>query len=387
MDTAYDSTGRKHSVSNSHYSSSSPTDGTTTYSYDGLDRVTSITEPSGGTKTRSYKPETNSIMAQDGDEIQNYKNTFVDAFGRTIQVNLFPSTVARTAYTYDTLNNLTKTDESGANWSNDRVRTFTYDSLSRRTSVSDPEANAINYTYDSNGNVLTEVNGRGKTITYQYDALNRLTSRSYNDGVTPTANFVYDACPGSGCPSGVSPQYPVGRMVKAYTSSAQTFYSYDVLGRSAKQWQCTPVNCGTGFIAFTYGHNYEGGQTSVSYNGNFTISQAYDAMGRITQLTNSSSNQYNPATIVSVSQFSPISEPTQLSFGNGLAETRTYNPRKQASQLRVYSPPSTDVLNQRLLGEILSFPTMTTAFSGAGTPAVPAHRHSAEAIRMTERTV
>jgi RHS repeat-associated protein len=241
---------------------------------------------------------------------------------------------------------LTQVDESGSNWSNDRVRTFTYDSLSRLTSISNPEGSTINYTYDSNGNTLTKVNGRGTTISYQYDALNRLTSKSYNDGVTPTANFVYDACPSGGCPSGVSPQYPVGRMVKAYSSSAQTFYSYDVRGRNAEQWQCTPVNCGTSFIAFTYTHNYIGGQSSISYNGNFTISQAYDAVGRITQLTNSNSNTYNPATIVSLSQISPIGAPTQLGFGNGLAETRAYNPRLQPTQLRVYSPPSTDVLNQ-----------------------------------------
>jgi YD repeat-containing protein len=349
VDTTYDSNGRIHTVKNPHYTASSPTDGITTYSYDGLDRVTVITEPSGGTKTRSYTPDANAIMVQQQDEIQNSANSWVDAFGRTLQVNLFPgSGTVRTQYTYDILNNLTKVDESGTNWSNDRVRTFTYDSLSRLINASNPEANAIAYTYDSNGNILTKVNGRGTTITYQYDALNRLASRAYNDGMTSTANFVYDACPSGGCPTGVSPQYPVGRLIKTYTSSAQMFYSYDVLGRNAEQWQCTPINCSTGFIAFTYTHNYQGAQTSISYNGNFTISQAYDSAGRITQLTNSNSNQFNPAMILSMSQFSPVGPPTQISFGNGLAETETYNNRLQPTQLRVYLPPSSDVLNQTL---------------------------------------
>src|SRR5207245_4636598 len=176
-------------------------------SYDGLDRVTTVTEPSGGSETHSYTPDANSIMVQDRDELGNTKNSWVDAFGRTLQVNLFPeSGTVRTQYTYDILNNLTKVDESGTSFSNDRIRMFTYDSLSRLTSVSNPEASAINYTYEGDGNLATKVNGRGTTITYSYDALNRLTSRSYNDGTTPTDNFVYDACPTGGGHSGVSQQ-------------------------------------------------------------------------------------------------------------------------------------------------------------------------------------
>lgn len=375
VDTTYDPNGRIYTVKNPHYSGSSPTDGTTTYSYDGLDRVTRVAQPSGGSQTHSYTPDASSIMVQDSDELGNVKNSWVDAFGRIGQVNLFPgSGVVRTQYTYDILNNLTRVDESGTSWSNDRIRTFTYDSLSHLLSVGNQEANAVNYTYDADGNLQTKVNGRGTTITYSYDALNRLTSRSYNDSVTPTANFVYDACPTGGCPSGVSPQYPVGRVVKAYTSSAQTFYSYDVLGRNAKQWQCTPVNCATGFIAFTYTHNYLGEQSSISYNGNFTISQAYDSVARITQLTNSNPNTYNPATIVSVSQFSPIGVPTQMSFGNGLAEALAYNNRLQPTQLRVYSPPSTDVLNQTFTWGDPNYANYDNgvlwawAASGSGTP-------------------
>jgi RHS repeat-associated protein len=360
VDTGYDSNGRVHTVSNPHYPSSSPTDGTMTYSYDGLDRVLSLTEPSGGSETTAYNPDANSIMVQDSDELGNTKNSWVDAFGRTIQVNLFPgSGVIRTQYTYDLLNNLTKVDESGTNWSNDRVRTFTYDSLSRVLSATNPESGTTcfgtvsggvcqNNGYDGNSNLIYKTNARGTTTTLAYDALNRLTSRSYNDGITPTANFIYDGCPTGGCPSGVSPQNPVSRMVEGYTSSGKTFYSYDVMGRYAKQWQCTPVNCGSSFIAFTYTHNYLDEQSSLSYNGNFTISQAYDGVARIYQVTNSNSNQYNPATIINVSQFSPIGLPTQISFGNGLAETRAYNNRLQTTQLRVYSPPSTDVLNQTL---------------------------------------
>jgi len=384
VDTTYDSNGRTYTVSNPHYTSSSPTDGTSTYTYDGLDRITSISEPSGGTKTLSYTPQTSSILVHDVDEVSNIKDSEIDAFGRTVQVSLFPASgTVYTYYTYDLLNNLTKVDEAGTGGGNDRIRTFIYDSLSRLLSVTNPESATTCYGtvsgglcqnngYDANGNLIHRTDARGITTTSSYDSLNRLTSRSYNDGVTPTANFVYDACPTGGCPSGVAPQYPVGRVVKAYNSNAQTYYSYDVLGRNAEQWQCTPLNCGTGFIAFTYTHNYLAEQSSISYNGNFTISQAYDAVGRITQLTNSVSNTYNPATIINVSQFSPIGLPTQLSYGNGLAEVRSYNNRLQPTQMRVYTPPSTDTLNQTFTwtnpqnqnnGVLTGF-----AASGTGTP-------------------
>lgn len=41
-------------------------------------------------------------------------------------------------------------------------------------------------------NVCSRTEARGITTTYHYDAMNRLTAKSYSDG-TPVANFWYDS--------------------------------------------------------------------------------------------------------------------------------------------------------------------------------------------------
>jgi RHS repeat-associated protein len=296
-----------------------------------------------------------------------------------------------TNYFYDALGNLTCVEQRGdaaatgcANSESSdatsawRIRRFTYDSLSRLLSAKNPESGATTYTYDANGNLLTKTDARGVITNYSptespIDDLNRVTKKTYSDG-TPSASFAYDSCVG-GCPSGFTASNPVGRLVKAFTPNTQAFYSYDVMGRNTALWQCTPLNCGGTFMAFTYGYNLSGGQTSLSYNGAFTISQAYNGAGQITQLTNSASDANNPSPLVTVLQFTPDGSAKQLAFGNGLEETRAYNNRQQVTQMRVYkSSPAADVLNQQFTwanaqsqnnGNLMGF-----SAAGSGTPTV-----------------
>lgn len=111
-----------------------------------------------------------------------------------------------TDYTYDPLNNLTAVNQKGASGDTARYRTFGYDSLSRLTNVCNPEAIAtgnsctpsgpwsVTYVYDADGNVITRTDARGIVTNYAYDALNRVTSKSYtNDPAnTPTLTYGYD---------------------------------------------------------------------------------------------------------------------------------------------------------------------------------------------------
>jgi RHS repeat-associated protein len=254
-----------------------------------------------------------------------------------------------TFYSYDPLGNLVSVNESGS-----RVRNFAYDPLSRLISVTNPESGTVVYHYDQDtncpspnsfaGQLVSKTDARGIRTCMQYDPLNRVTQKNYSDGVTPTATFAYDTC--SGCPSGFSAGYSVGHLTEAVAANTRSFYGYDKRGRNASQFQCTPLNCGSNtYVGFNYTHTSLGGQTSISYNNAFTITQNYDSTNRVNQVTNSYTDQYNPSNLISVSQFWPTGQPNQLSFGNGLAEIRTYNSRLQPTQLRVYKT-SGDVLNE-----------------------------------------
>ncbi len=142
------------------------------------------------------------------------------------------------------------------------------------------------YTYDANGNVRTKTDARGVTITYNYDTLNRLLSKSYSDGTTPYSCYQYDApttvnaigrlsaewtVPGSqsgGC-VGTAP-------TNGFITMRQTM-AYDAMGRVRSEQQCTPNASGPGNC------------TSSSPNP-FTLSYQYDLAGNTTAYTNGVSN-------------------------------------------------------------------------------------------------
>ena len=98
-----------------------------------------------------------------------------------------------TNYSYDVLGNLLTVGQGV------QTRTFVYDSLSRLKSATNPESGTISYSYDNNGNLTTKTDARGVITSYVYDALNRVTQRSYaaptnpaNYEATPTVNYTYE---------------------------------------------------------------------------------------------------------------------------------------------------------------------------------------------------
>src|SRR5207248_10225247 len=101
------------------------------------------------------------------------------------------------------------------------TRTFTYDSLSRLLTASNPESGAMTYTYDADGNLATKMDARSVTITYGYDALNRLISKTYpNPATDPTVNYSYDAFV-----SGTN--FGIGRRTGMTDASGSSSWTYD----------------------------------------------------------------------------------------------------------------------------------------------------------------
>src|SRR5262249_4402028 len=237
-----------------------------------------------------------------------------DGLGRTRSVFEDPAGVNyETDYQYDTLGNLLRVDQKGSapgdstKW---RTRTFTYDSLSRLITSSNPESGTICYGvwqspppgtdlgtvckngYDANGNLLKKTapapNQTGTltvTTTYTYDALNRLTQKSYSDGTTKSAYFSFDVAPAWGVPvSNI-----VGRLTWLHSDltgpRGGSIFSYDSMGRVVMNDQCTPANCGSGLFATSYAYDLGGNLTSYTTGPGVLFSQAFNAAGRVTQLT------------------------------------------------------------------------------------------------------
>jgi len=130
-DTTYDGLGQVWKESNPHRSGSLLTDGTTTNSYDALGRIISITHPDGTAATSSYSGNCTTIT----DETNRSRKSCSDGLGRMTGVWEDPSGLNyATSYGYDALGDLTNVLQNGS-----RPRAFTYDSLGRLLSASNPE--------------------------------------------------------------------------------------------------------------------------------------------------------------------------------------------------------------------------------------------------------
>jgi RHS repeat-associated protein len=370
-DSTYDGNGRVYTVSNPYCSTSDPTYGITSYLYDAIGRTMQVTNQDGTTVTTTYASTTAGSATEVTDEgngtrpIQRISQ--VDALGRLVSVcevtnatqagslnntpaacNLAISgTGFLTSYTYNSLNDLLSVSQGG-----NLPRTFTYDWLSRLLTAANPEAGTLTYTYDLDpncaspnsfaGDLVSKLDARGVRTCVQYDALHRMTQKNYTGGpvATPTANFYYDQCPTSGtpCPSGASIQNPVGRLVESSNSNARTFESYDQMGRVANEWQCTPVNCASGYYPLAFGHNYLSDLTSESNGLGVTVSYGYDTAAHLISATSSLSDSNHPANLVNIQLINALGLPVLETLGSGVTETATYTPRTWLQSLSANGP-------------------------------------------------
>jgi YD repeat-containing protein len=216
-----------------------------------------------------------------------------------------------TDYGYDALNDLLSvTQWGGASGSSGaRTRAFSYDSLSRLLNACNPETIpsgsscsasgpwGASYSYDGDGNVLTKTDARNITTTSTYDALNRLTQKSYSDGVTPTSLFVYDV---ENITFG-TPNFPtqrfttsnvVGRLsvtcvVVSAVCQSMTAYSYDPMGRIIETLSNTPSFPTTGTVyAVSATYDLAGDRTSLTNSTGRTFNYTYDPAGRLQTASN-----------------------------------------------------------------------------------------------------
>ena len=145
--------------------------GTTSYSYDKLNRLESVTAPDGGVTSYSY-----------------------DAVGNLLSIT-YPNDVV-TSLTYDALNRVTQIETRDR----DSLLLASYSYTLGATGdvlrvVEAPSGRSVDYSYDANRQLLSEVihdpaDGQ-RTISYSYDTVgNRL---SKNDSVEGVTSYSYDA--------------------------------------------------------------------------------------------------------------------------------------------------------------------------------------------------
>ena len=363
-DTTYDALGRVSGVSNPYRSTSDPTYGWTTYLYDALGRKTGQHQ-SDGVSILSWLYSGPTVTSTDEAGVQMQHTT--DGLGRLTQVVELGTTASplslTTLYNYDTLGNLSTVSQNGGSGNTPRARNFSYDSLSRLLTSTNPETGTICYGqwsgsncingYDANGNLQYKTDARGVVTHYTYDNLNRLLSKTYPAG-TASACYQYDSSSVAGAGGNL-----IGRLTNKWTQAGacpsppsppatpltfRSYLSYDAMGRLLNERQCTRSNCGTTSYAPSYTYDLAGHIiTHTNGTGAFTFTDSYDAAGRLASVVSNNtqyiSNLFTVPTSVSVtpcnsttsgqtqSGYSPAGGLMNATFGYYLQLNRGYDTR------------------------------------------------------------
>ena len=233
-----------------------------TYAYDLLGRMTSAVQ-NGITNSMTWDAlgRMTSETSPQGTVSSEY-----DLAGRRTSVTLPGATTLYANYDYDLLGNVTAIRENGAT----NLATYTYDSLSRRSSVTLGNGVVQGYTYDSASRLATQTNDLANaandlTRTFSYNPASQIGSvTASNDAYAWTGAVAVDR------------GYTSNGLNQHLTAGSATF-SYDSRGNLT----------GDGTTTFTY--SSENQLTGAS--GGVSGSLSYDPMGRLYQVTGSGTSR------------------------------------------------------------------------------------------------
>ena len=257
--------------------------GTWTYDHDAAGRLTKVTAPSSRsvTLTRTSKGQVSKLTYSDGTPAVSYtydlagnRSTVVDAQGTTSYsynaVNAVTSVghngTALFTYAYDEAGQLsTRTIPDGS-----AATQFAYDQDSRLISVTSGGASLATYSYDkATGTVTTALQG-GVNNTLQIDAAGRPVTVQAKKGTTTLTRSQYSLD-------------ELGSPTQVVNSDGTTdSYAYSPLNRlTAACYGATTCSAGTTTAAFRYSYDGDGNITSV-IQPTGTTTYTYDSAGRIT---------------------------------------------------------------------------------------------------------
>ena len=201
----------------------------------------------------------------------------------------------QTLYDYDTANRLQTTTDADL-----KVTQFEYNARSQMTKVTDALTQAYNFSYDPLGRLLSQTRA-GSTMTYQYDAVGNRINRTDYIG-RPTA-YTYDTINRLKTIKYLPPTPDAGTIVPPQPPTLQVTYNYDALSRLT-----SAVNQ-TGTVSFTYdtrgrmatttdvwgkvltyGYDDASNRNLLKLDGTNYASYGYDDANRLTTLTNSADN-------------------------------------------------------------------------------------------------
>ena len=148
------------------------------FGYDGSLRVTSVTDALGNVvEAHTYDSQGRALTSEKQGGVEHYSLSYVS----DTETDVTDALSHVTKYTFDTSNgrNVVTRVEGlcSCGGSGSQVQTWTYDNQLNVTAKTDALNHTASYTYDGNGNRLTETDAVG-TVTYTYNGFAEVLTRT-----------------------------------------------------------------------------------------------------------------------------------------------------------------------------------------------------------------
>jgi RHS repeat-associated core domain len=294
---------------------------TTSYSYDGYDRLSQITYPNSTYELKTYDSNDNLLTHRKRDGvilrytydakgqtkslvIPNESTIYYNYDGLGRETEVVRGTQI-TSYSYDGLSRLAQLTTNG------RTLSYQYNAASQRTRLTFPDGFYVTYHYDNAGN-LTEIRQQGTTTilanaydrigrvksvsraggassAISYDRMNRLTQYTHS-GVT-TINYTYNPASqlAQRSVTNVNHQIQVPTLAtESYTSNNLNQYTRVSAGGVSKTINHSTAGNLTGFDGWSYQYDNQNRLKQASKSGT-TVTLTYDATGQLNSTTHNGS--------------------------------------------------------------------------------------------------
>jgi RHS repeat-associated protein len=173
-----------------------------------------------------------------------------------------------------------------------------------------PDSGTSVYRYDLDGNSTQRVDGGGAVTNYTYDALDRVITAAYPTGAAENVTYTYDQ--GS---------FGIGRLGAIADAVGTLTRSHDERGNVLNE---TRAN-GAVTLVTTYTYDAASRVASLTYPSGWTVAYTRDAMGHTTAVTAQPPDGSASVPVVASAGYQPFGPINALKFGNGVAETRTFD--------------------------------------------------------------
>jgi YD repeat-containing protein len=275
----------------------------TTYTYDGLSRITRQTHPDSQFVSISYNGLNVTVTDENGRQTTQVRQAFGDP-GDARMTSITDASNQATTYSYNALGSLTAVSQPGVS-----ARSWAYNSKNQLISETHPESGQTTYQRDPVGNMSTRTDQNSQTTSYTYDDNDRLTFINHPGSTTDDVTIAYDASD--------------NRTQVSNGFVASTMH-YDAVNRLLDR---IDVIDGRSFTT-TYTYYPNDNLQTIVYPSGQTAAYTYDAESRITTVTNGGSTTY-------ADQFTyhPSGAITSYRAGNGLVHTQTFDNRYRVSSL------------------------------------------------------